>query len=169
MTTFNLLFNFACKLSTPLGMHLHEHFQPTWQIWARTLIYPPDCAVQTLRKLTFRPDPRFARELATPPQKFALKLSTAPHKFACKLSHLLLPLPPRKLTCNLATHLRKFACKLSLPIRRISWKITLKKAESHLTRFLSLRRVFGGLIFLVSKWIWVLRTKTISATSRTWT
>jgi hypothetical protein len=34
---------------------------------------------------------------------------------------------------------------------------------------LSLRRVFGGLIFLVSKWIWVLRTKTISATSRTWT
>ena len=154
----------------PPGHALAWKIQPTWQNWTRTLTPQLCCAnAAEVCRLTFRPDPKFARELATPPQKFALKLSTAPHKFACKLSHLLLPLPPRKLTCNLATPLRKFACKLSLPICRISWKITLKKAESHLTRFLSLRRVFGGLIFLVSKWIWFLRTKTISATSRTWT
>ena len=80
MNTFNLPRNFACKPSTPcMGVHLHANFQPTWQNWTGTLNYQL-CSVNAgeVCKLTFRPDPQFARELAALPPKVCTQTCNRP-------------------------------------------------------------------------------------------
>ena len=124
----------------PLGVHLHANFQPTWQNWTGTLSHQLCCAnAAEVCRLTFRPDPQFARELATPPQKFALKLSTAPHKFACKLSHLRAKVcmqtsnPPRKFARNLL----EVCMQTFTALCGMSSKSTLKTKELPLKNMLN--------------------------------
>ena len=120
MNTFNLPRNFACKPSTPcMGVHLHANFQPTWQNWTGTLNYQL-CSVNAgeVCKLTFRPDPQFARELAALPPKVCTQTCNRPSQVCMQTC-----MPAGKsLHANFQSPLAslhatswKFACKLSLP------------------------------------------------------
>ena len=118
MNTFNLPRNFACKPSTPcMGVHLHANFQPTWQNWTGTLNYQL-CSVNAgeVCKLTFRPDPQFARELAALPPKVCTQTCNRPSQVCMQTC-----MPAGKsLHANFQSPLAslhatswKFACKLA--------------------------------------------------------
>ena len=141
MNTFNLPRNFACKPSTPcMGVHLHANFQPTWQNWTGTLNHQL-CSVNAAEvcRLTFRPDPQFARACSPTPESLHSNLQpplaslhanlhACGQKVACKL-----PIPPRKFARNLL----EVCMQTFTALCGMSSKSTLKTKELPLKNMLN--------------------------------